>query len=519
VKREFRIERDKGYYLAVLRGMHELKPEPSLAVSDHMRPSLKVAATLPQYLAERCEKNQLTAEWQQGVRRAIHALPEPSWEPLINQLYVRLQNMSLLLTNVEACAQALVDIGLEAEPKRGEARADQIAGQLASGGYITAQLQRALDAKEVGLAATLVTTLIWKKVNSGSAGAGGAGQSGYARFVEFCNEPQKQPGVLQPLVRRITSHLTLPRFLEHSAAMKMPNGLPVAVVKEFVADDARRSRLTAEMATTYYPVFARAIDRDTFIRFQEMSGLLAGVLAEAQRRGLDEDTQALLNQLLSLEDLQPVQDFVRLAVTSLHKLNRDEWTKELASAGSRLRLAHRLRNRSIEVGLDVNFQDPLLQLVKEVRLARKALPTLAQEPLGLDLLLSSKQQTVFWHSVLSALLEPEVIGQPLERLIAGMGADMIRGVPFEARGRDVFQGLLRGTLARKNTKELAWIRDLLIGRPQLVAGQAIPQDAVDDFRRRAQELASSTNTNEDVKRVAAEIVALLGQSTAQAPPA
>jgi hypothetical protein len=246
-------------------------------------------------------------------------------------------------------------------------------------------------------------------------------------------------------------------------------------------------------------------------------GLLTAMLAEAQGRGLDEDTQALLNQLLTLQDLQPVMDFIELAVAALRKLDKDAWAKQLATTGTLLRLAHRLHSRNIEVGLEVNFQDPLLQLVTETRSGRRSFPTLTQGAPSLDLLLSPKQQTVFWVSVLTALLEPAVVDQPFERLIEGMGADMIRAVPLETRGDDVFLRLLRGSLTRKSMRELSWVRDLLQTRPQLLSGGDMSTAAIDDFRTRAQGLSSATNTSEDVRRIAAEIVSLMNQTGTQEP--
>jgi hypothetical protein len=288
----------------------------------------------------------------------------------------------------------------------------------------------------------------------------------------------------------------------------------VAVIRAFLADDGLQSNVTTDLATKHYPEFARAIDGDTFDRLNQIPGLLTAMLAEAQGRGLDEDTQALLNQLLTLQDLQPVRDFVDLGVAELRKLDKQDWTAQLATTGALLRLAHRLRVRKVEVGLGVNFQDPLLQLVKETRLGRKSLPTLTKGGPGLDQPLSSKQQTVFWDSVLAGLLQSDVVEQSFERLIEGIGVDMIRAVPFETRGNDVFLRLLRGPVDRKNAKELAWVRDLLQARPQLLSSHGAPTAALFDLRARAQVLASDKGANEDVKRVAAEIVALMGQSGA-----
>jgi hypothetical protein len=210
-----------------------------------------------------------------------------------------------------------------------------------------------------------------------------------------------------------------------------------------------------------------------------------------------------------LSDLKLARDFIDMAITELRKVDRGTWEKQLAAGGNLLRLALQLRNRGVEVDLDVSFQDPLLQLFKDVRQGRKPLPTFGQALPSLDLLLSPRQQTVYWDLALAALLDPQVIEDPFERLVTSMGADMIRGIPFETGGKNVYLRFLKGAVNRKIIGELSWVRDLLKGRPQMVSGQMVGQDALDDFRKRVQNLASEAGVGDKVREVATDVATLL----------
>ncbi|MBW2036404.1 MAG: hypothetical protein JRI41_02830 [Deltaproteobacteria bacterium] len=455
---KFGILGSAEFYLEVMRSLAESEDERKASLEEYFVPKAE-PNEIVQQLTALCQNGNFVDSHADAVHLMLKVKAEWNWNPLIQQIRQKQQNLQVTLPLPELKGYLKTLLFLD---QKGTSEANAALQELSQKGHLLHWLNYASKDKE---AVGLCLLPIIEHLPSGNASPlPGQAQNGQRLYRQFLVEPPKNiVATLSGLALKFRKGDVFLHKVreEQSIQLLVANVLQEVSEQERIPEFVSCSAIIEHYGMLHDMLQSNVLSEDTLQNIITQLVERSGLIRELMEREFSEDLADLYLRALECSNGgQEVKKFIGYLIKNLPEVSKETWVWELTNEDQLVALIVSLVEKGIQVELSNYFHDGLLEHAKQVLEERTFPSRFAEQWDKVFAALSNDYRWTLLRNLRDELIsQGDNSGAKVLELYGNLLLSMHE--VLEEKADDAVRLWFTEILERQNPEELAWLERCL----------------------------------------------------------